>query len=396
MSWRAPASNGGNPVTGYTVTSTPSGLTASTTGALNAVVPGLSNGTSYTFTVTALNVGGMGLPSAPSNAVTPFPPCSGTLMLGGLPLVRVGSSPNGIASGDFNVDGKLDLAISNSLSNDVSVLLGHGNGTFAPAVSFDAGPTPQAVAAADLSGDGKLDLVVSNGTANTVSVLIGRGDGTFLRQAPFDAGAGGPGALVAADFNNDGKADVATTNTNMIGGGVYVMLARDGGVLSNPVKAPSGGGPISIASGHFNADTNVDLAVACTLNNTITVLLGQGNGTFSMPISGSNNDQGFSSILTTDLDGDHHDDVAYAKSSGMLFAALGDGVGSIGTPKSSTQMGYRISAAGDFNGDTRGDLVLIDSTGDGVEIPSASATPRSSRASRTSRCPRPRLPPWPT
>ena len=91
-------------------------------------------------------------------------------------------APISIAVGDFNGDGFLDLAIANRSSNDVSVLLGKGNGTFAKAVNYSAGtggPDPVSIAAVDLNGDGKPDLVVADLGTKSVSVLLNTGTGTF-------------------------------------------------------------------------------------------------------------------------------------------------------------------------------------------------------------------------
>src|SRR3989442_2223522 len=90
-----------------------------------------------------------------------------------------GRSPDSVAVGDFNGDGKLDLATANFDSNDVSVLLGNGDGSFQAALTFAAGRGPSFVAVGDFNGDGKLDLVVANFDSGDVSVLLGNGDGSF-------------------------------------------------------------------------------------------------------------------------------------------------------------------------------------------------------------------------
>ena len=112
--------------------------------------------------------------------------------------------------GDFNRDGKLDLAVADVASNTVSVLLNNGNGSFAPAVSYTVGSAPQSIAVADFNGDGKLDLAVSNGGSNTVSILPGNGDGTFGPAVNF--AVGNPAGIAAGDFNGDGHPDLAVAN----------------------------------------------------------------------------------------------------------------------------------------------------------------------------------------
>ena len=98
-----------------------------------------------------------------------------------------------------------------SSTNNLSILLGNGDGTFQTHVDYPAGTLPLGVLGADLNGDGKLDLVTANFTSNNVSVLLGSGDGTFQRHVDFGAGSG-PAQLAIGDFNADGRLDIATAN----------------------------------------------------------------------------------------------------------------------------------------------------------------------------------------
>src|SRR6516164_340033 len=126
-----------------------------------------------------------------------------------------GSGPQSVAVGDFNGDGKPDLAVVNSYSNNVSVLLGNGDGTFQPAVSYGtgSGTGPAFVAVGDFNHDGKLDLAVANSNSSNVSVLLGNGDGTFQTAVNYDVG-GAPTSIAVGDFNHDGKLDLAVANSN--------------------------------------------------------------------------------------------------------------------------------------------------------------------------------------
>jgi len=114
--------------------------------------------------------------------------------------------------GDFNRDGKEDLAIANSgfFSSGVGVLLGNGNGTFQPEVDYATDISPSSVNVVDLNGDGKVDLALG-GIGNSVGILLGNGDGSFRPHHEFGVGRG-PLSLVAGDFNGDGKVDIATAN----------------------------------------------------------------------------------------------------------------------------------------------------------------------------------------
>src|SRR5260370_1824784 len=107
-----------------------------------------------------------------------------------------GADPASVAVGDFNGDGKLDLAAANYNSKSVAVLLGNGDGTFQAPLNFAVGSIPWSVAVGDFNGDGKLDLVVANHSDNTVSSLLGNGDGTFRSPRSFAVGAGPAFAVV--------------------------------------------------------------------------------------------------------------------------------------------------------------------------------------------------------
>ena len=119
-----------------------------------------------------------------------------------------------MAVGDFNGDGRPDLAVANIGSNTVSVLLGNGDGTFQPAQHFATGAAPRSVAVGDFNGDGRLDLATANSGGNDVSVLLGNGDGTFAAaqsvplQIPFIP-VDPPLSVAVGDFNADGKMDLA-------------------------------------------------------------------------------------------------------------------------------------------------------------------------------------------
>ncbi|MFQ6421331.1 MULTISPECIES: FG-GAP repeat domain-containing protein [unclassified Bacillus (in: firmicutes)] len=126
----------------------------------------------------------------------------------------VGQTPVGIASADFNGDGKLDLVVANEFSQNISVLLGNGDGTFQSAVNYPVGTVgsfPLFVTVADFNNDGLLDLAVGNLGTNNISVLLGNGDGTFQAAVNFEVGQS-PEVIIAADFNNDGAIDIAVPN----------------------------------------------------------------------------------------------------------------------------------------------------------------------------------------
>ena len=148
-------------------------------------------------------------------------------------------------AGDFTGDGRTDLAVANSGSNDVSVLLGNGDGTFQPQVTYAVGTGHDALVAGDFTGDGRTDLAVANYGSNDVSVLLGNGDGTFRNQVTYAVGTG-PDALVAGDFTGDGRTDLAVANYGS--NDVSVLLGNGDGTFQpqvtyavGPTRRPRGG-----------------------------------------------------------------------------------------------------------------------------------------------------------
>jgi len=269
---------------------------------------------------------------------------------------QAGSGPYSVAVGDFNGDGKPDLAVANSISNNVSVLLGNGDGTFQAAVNYAAGSWPISVTVGDFNGDGKLDLAVANYLDSDVSVLLGNGDGTF--QTPVNYGVGWlPFVITAGDFNGDGKLDLAVGN--LYSSSVGLMLGNGDGTFQAPRWENLGAQyPLSLAVADFNGDGKLDLVAAVSWSYEVVVLLGNGDGTFQAPVSY------FSwvprSVTVGDFNGDGRVDLAVAEHYGNdVIVLLGNGDGTF-QPAVSYAVGTWLSSVsvGDINGDGKLDLTV--------------------------------------
>ncbi len=181
----------------------------------------------------------------------------------------MGIEPESLRIGDFNGDGKQDLAAANFNCpsppscgpGSVSILLGKGDGTFQTNVDYATGTEPENLLLRDFNGDGKLDLAVVNSGDDTISILLGKGDGTFQTRVDYLAGSGIL-SLIPGDFNGDGKLDLATANSNNT---VSILLGKGDGTfqahVDYPIGATFGRSTSSVFAADFNGDGKLDLAV---------------------------------------------------------------------------------------------------------------------------------------
>ncbi len=275
-----------------------------------------------------------------------------------------GPYPYAVAVGDFNGDGKPDLAVANYYGNTVTVLSNSGNGEFAaPYMDFSTGGSyPDSVAVGDFNGDGKLDLAVANFESDTVSVLLGNGSGGFATPVAYSTGGSGPTSVVVGDFNGDGKLDLAVVN--YFTGTVGVLLGNGLGGFATAVTYSTGGSyPDSIAVGDFNGDGKLDLVVANKTSNTVAVLLGNGNGTFAAAKTFYCGGWYPESVVVGDFNGDSNLDIAVAnESSDTVGVLLGNGSGGFAAAEtygSGVESPDSVAVA-DFNGDGTPDIVVAD------------------------------------
>jgi hypothetical protein len=279
----------------------------------------------------------------------------------------VGTGPQSVAVGDFNGDGTKDLAVANSGSNSVSVLIGTGTGSFGAKTDFGVGTNPQSVAVGDFNGDGIKDLATANSGTNTVSVLIGTGTGSFGPKIDFTVGTG-PQSVAVGDFNGDGRQDLAVANSGS--STVSVLIGQSTGPLfvtaaGSPFAV--GSDPCSVAVGDFDGNGRQDLAVANYNSGTVWVLLNSGTspsfGTASTLALGASSVP--SSVAVGDFNGDGKQDLAVATTS--VSVLLGTGGGSFGA-KTDFNVGSDpwSVAVGDFDGDGRQDLAVANGNSPGT------------------------------
>ena len=231
---------------------------------------------------------------------------------------------NSLVAGDFNGDGNLDLAETCDSINEgecvsLLILLGNGDGTF---VQSSAIPIPiggiQSTAVGDFNGDGQLDLAVTDSGGNAVMILLGSGDGTFKATASPATGVG-PTSIAVADFNGDGRLDLAVTNSGS--NNVTILLGDGDGTFVAAASPATGAAPTSAAVGDFNGDGVPDLAVANAGSSTVTILLGNGDGTFTAA-AGTAADTGSTAVSAADFNGDGKEDIVVVNSADRSATAL--------------------------------------------------------------------------
>ncbi|MBN9522628.1 VCBS repeat-containing protein [bacterium] len=272
----------------------------------------------------------------------------------------VGAAANDVVAADVTGDGAPDL-ISANFDGSLSVLVGRGDGTFLPQTVVPLGVNPSAIATGDFDGDGRTDLAVADYGANRVEVLRGTGGGTFAAPVGYAVGSG-PYELIAGDFSGDGRADLAVANYN--DNTVSLLVGNPDGTFRPLAPVPVGGEPYGIAAGDFDGNGQLDLATANYSTNDVTVLLGAGGGAFRPAVALAAG-AGAYGVAVGDFDGDGRPDLAasnFSDGTVSVFAGRGDGtfaaqaVFPVGPSPA-------LLVAADFNRDGRADLAHGDYAG---------------------------------
>lgn len=289
-----------------------------------------------------------------------------------------------LAIGDFNGDGLPDIALASGVydsypaSSQISVYMNNGAGAYQTPVNYPIGGNVTALALADLNGDGKLDLVASTGgTAATVYTLLGNGNGTFGSALSYTYSLlsiyGAP-SIATGDFNGDGKLDLALTNHVTPDNGIDVMLGNGDGTFQNPPLVYGGGlGPEGILAWDFSGSGRPGLAVlgSSYSSYSVTILANQGNGSLPHPATYPVVKYPWHAV-GGDFTGDGKADVAVASittnsggqdNGGVISVFPGKGDGTF-QPRVDTDITTfpEIIAPGDFNGDGTLDLVVVEET----------------------------------
>jgi hypothetical protein len=285
-----------------------------------------------------------------------------------------GEGPTGVSVADFNGDNNMDVVVTNYHSGNsinpgnVSLWLGNGDGAFGAPVMYSVGYGPTSVATEDFNGDGNQDLAVTNwGNSNSVSVLLGNGNGAFQPTVNYAAG-NGPYFVAVGEFNGDNKVDLAVANFRYsdVESTVSILLGNGDGTFGTPQNFRVGSQPDSLAVADFNGDQKSDLAVGDFSSGRVSILVGNGDGTFqNLENYGAGSP---SSIVVADFNGDTHLDLAVAAGSLVgLLSGMGDATFGQGVFYPAAE-DLNSAVAGDFNGDGQPDLAIAGGSQDSVSI----------------------------
>jgi predicted nucleotidyltransferase len=286
-------------------------------------------------------------------------------------FTRIFSFPVYVVTADFNNDSCWDIAVANPGSDTIGILLGYGNGTFSKIIlySVDQGSNSTSIAVGDFNNDHRLDIAVTNLEGYSVSVFLGYGDGTFAEQMVYSTNSYSPISIAIGDFNNDSRLDIVVANPYDNNIGISFGFGNGSFGEQMPYWMPNNSVPVCVAVDDFNNDRVFDIAIANRDGNSIGILLGYGDGTFSnVTTYSTGNNSSPCSMAIGDINKDKWMDIVvanrYAKTVGIFF---GYGNGTFSSEKTYS-MGNRSNltsiAVGKINNDTILDIIVTDYASD--------------------------------
>ncbi len=290
-----------------------------------------------------------------------------------------------LVAGDFNNDGNIDLAFTDGSNPFVFVFEGDGMGDFFPFFStpVPSGASPASLTVGDFNGDGNLDIAFSNTT-----LLLGDGQGNFA-PAPsvgVQNGTAGAAFVVSGDFNSDGLPDIAVVNQTNNNLSIFLNNGAGGFTAASGSPYPTGAAPQGLAVGDFNLDGKLDLVTANSTDGTVSVFLGDGAGGFSAAAGSPFTAVDANFVLAADINGDGFPDIVSLGSGGSVTILLGNGAGGF-TPSPggiiSGGNGPFSAVAADFNGDGLTDLALSDYVGNNLTVLLGAPAPTQNTLSTT-------------
>jgi hypothetical protein len=316
--------------------------------------------------------------------VTPKTPCTLPSCIALPPVMTAAgatnASPSALVTGDFNHDGFMDIAVTDVANNRVMILFGDGKGNFAPptaATTYATGSKPVALVAQDFDGEGQPDLAIVNQGDGTVTILLGDKVngmqngmfGTPPNQTSLPKVGALPTAIAAAEFNTTKNTNSDLVVTNSSDNTVSVLLGNGDGTFGAQGILNTGKGPAGVTTADFNGDSKPDLAVTNQTDGTVSIFLGNGDGTFLPQPTPLTTGAGPVGIIAATFAGTTTDLAVTDESANNVDILIGNGDGTFTGPISLPTGNSPVAvAAADLNGDTTIDLVAANHTSNTVTV----------------------------
>ena len=287
-------------------------------------------------------------------------------------MYSTGSCPQSVAIEDFNDDSRLDIVVANGASGNISVFLGYGNGTFQSQITYSAGSALMSIAVGDFNKDIRLDTVVANHYSDTVSILLGSVNTIFIKKMTVAGDNDSqPEALVIKDLNNDGNMDIAVANSVTNNIGIFLGYGNISFSTETTYSTGAYSFPRSLAVGDFDQDTYLDIVVANYDSINVGILLGYGNGSFG---NQTTYPTGFypHCVAVGDFDNDGMSDIivaVYGASSVLVLFGYHSGTFADRVLIQLEFGSHPFSVlVGDFNNDRKFDFTVANSGTDSLQI----------------------------